>query len=369
MDLDLDGQNLVEGDNYGVTASGLFNRLLALRLNIHDTWGGVAASHWILASGAPLYDEWSVVDSSMTGIPGCNSFNNYNCDWRIYMAANRAFISGNSLDNEDTGGSHVIRSERMTKGIISNNYIARAGIIQHAIKLHNWKWDGSSGGNAVPGTYSEQVEISDNKIIGGANAWTVAIEPQNDGSDERVRTIIFERNFLTTGTGTQIGVNSSASDATYRNNIINTGSVADHHTGILIQARGAEPTPNGAYVYNNTFYGTSTGDFVAVLVGSSSNVVIKNNLGYAPLSVSGSGNVVSMVDGVGEAGASVSNNSTDSQIKNTNPLFTSGTPLSPADFKPTVGSYTINAGVAVPVYSDFFGTAQSTTFSLGAIIP
>ena len=369
MDLDMDGQNIQEGSNYAVVSGSLFNNLLMLRLDIHGTWGGVGANHWILNPGQPIYDGWAVVDSKMTGIKGCTYLNHYNCDWRIYIAGQRLFIQGNSLDNEDDGGSHVIRSEFMKKGIINNNYIARAGIIQNTIKIHSWKWDVSSGGNSTLHTFSEQIVISDNKIVGGINPWTVALEAQNGASDERLRDVIFERNWLTAGTATQIGVNSSATNATFRNNIITIGSPADHHVGLLIGLDGIGAVPDHVDVYNNTIHSTLAGDFNGVMVGNASNVTIKNNLGYAPLSTVPNPTGVTMVylNGNGASGLVASNNSTDFQIKNTAPAWLSATPTTPADYRTTGGSYAIGTGIGVPVFTDFFLQSRSSNV-LGAAL-
>ena len=363
MDLDLNGQNIQEEYNVGIDAAGMFNEMLALRMTIRGTWRGIAASHWALAPGKAIYDGWSIADSTMTGIVGCTYVGKYDCDWRIYIAGKRHAIQGNSLDNENTGGSHVIRSEYMAKGVIENNNIARAGIIQHAIKLHAWAWGGGAGGNSTPNTYTEQVIIADNKIVGGVNPWTVAIEPQNDQKDERVRDVIVERNWFTTGSGTQIGVNSSASNSSFRNNIFQIGSSAANHTGILVTRRGVEAIPNNVAVYNNTFYSSTGGDFVAVQVGTATGVTIKNNLGSAPSSTS-----PLMVSGIGAGAAAKSNNSSDSQVQSVSPGWVVSSPINPVDFALTGGSYASGAGTAVPVYSDFTMAVRSSN-DLGALKP
>lgn len=363
MDIDLDGQNLKEGYNKGIDAAGQFDQLLALRLNIRGVWRGIAASHWSLPAGRAIFDGWAIVDSTITGIVGCNSLGNYNCDWRIYLSGVRHAMQGNSLDNEDTGGSHVIRNEYLNKALIQNNYIARAGVGQHAIKLHAWKWAGGSGGNSVAGVYTQNVVISDNWIVGGINPWTVSIGPQNNVSDERVRDVIFERNYITAGTGTQIGVESSASRSTYRNNIVNLGSISDHHTGFWLSRRGVEPMPDDLNVFNNTLFSNMAGDFKGFDVVDATNVTIKNNLGYAPLSQY----TIQMISGVGAGGLIVSNNTTDVQLKNTDPGWSNSTPSNPVDFKLNSNSYAAGSGATLPVFSDFFGLQRSAN-DLGAAI-
>ena len=211
MDFEIDGSSVRDQGVSGVGANGGFNQFLALRLNIHDIWRGVAAGPSILDwwnnyghPGHTIFDQWAVVDSTMNAIPGCNSPGNYNCDWRVYLAAKHSTVQGNYLDNQDTGGSHVLRSEYTGKGVFSNNTLARAGDFQLAIKLHAGAW--ATAGVANPGgvgTYSEQVVIADNKIIGGINPWTISLGPQDEAQDERVRDIIVERNWFTAGSATQ----------------------------------------------------------------------------------------------------------------------------------------------------------------------
>ena len=351
VDLDIDGQGVIQEGNAGVIAGGRFNQLLILRADIRRTYRGVLGNHEVLAVGQPDFDGWTIADSTMTGIPNCNSPAVYICDWRIYITGRRISIQGNSLDNEDTGGSHVLRSPHMTNSVISNNLLARAGSFQHALKLHSWAWTGGYGGNSTPGTYSEKVLISDNKIVGGTNGWTVVVTPQDDTKDERIRDVLIERNWLTAGSNTQVGIYSSASSTTIRNNIIDAGVASSGNTGVLLAPRGVEPPPNLVNVFNNTFLSQSTiRDLRAVELGVATNIVIKNNLAYAPSSPNGS----TMVFGTGSGGLVQSNNSTSVQIKTISPSWNSPTPVVPSDFKLATGSYAIGAGTSVPVFSDFF---------------
>ena len=368
MDLDFDGRSTIQESNIGIDSGGGINQVLILRMNMRNMYRGVSAGPWILNalnSGTPkhsIFEEWAVVDSTMSGIPGCNGPNRYICDWRVYLAGKKHSIQGNLLDNQDTGGSHVIRSEYMAKGVISNNDIARAGEFQMAIKLHAWGWQ--SGGVADPGavgTYSEQVIISDNKIIGGVNPWTISLGPQNDTSDERVRDVIVERNWFTAGSGTQLHMHINSSETTIRNNICDlTGAV--YHTCIAVVQWGT--TPDNVRIYNNTFYSRSSGDFYGVTIDNvSSHVSVINNLGSAPNTT----DTPVMITGTGTSG-SQSNNSTNAQLKSTAPGWATSPPSVPADFKLTTGSYALGAAGSVPVipvYSDFF-LQRRLTNDLGA---
>jgi hypothetical protein len=73
-------------------------------------------------------------------------------------------------------------------------------------------------------------------------------------------------------------------------------------------------------------------------------MMAKNNLGYAPLSSSRG-----MVSGT----ATIQSNTTDAGIL-VSPVFAGATPAVPADFVLGAASPAVNAGTAVPVFSDFF---------------
>lgn len=355
MDFELDGSSVINSDVSGVGAFGGFNQLLVLRLNIHDIYRGVAAGpdilDWWNNNGQPghtIFDEWSVVDSTMTGIPGCNSPGNYNCDWRVYQAAKHSTVQGNYLDNQDTGGSHVLRSEYTAKGVFSNNTLARAGDFQLAIKLHakDWTTPGVTNPGGV-GTYSEQVVIADNKIIGGINPWTLSLGPQDEINDERVRDVIVERNWFVAGKASQLHMHINSFETTIRNNICDLTGAA-YHTCVSVDQWGITPAPSNVRVYNNTLYSGASGDFIGVEIGTAFNTTVQNNLAYAPLATD-----YVMISGTGSE-LIQSNNSTNAQLKSTAPGWVSTTPVIPADFKLTSGSYALGAGTLVPVLSDFF---------------
>lgn len=268
MDFEFDGSSVLDQMVTGIGSWGGFDQLLVLRVNMHDIWRGVGAGLDLLNywnnNGAPvahtIFDQWAVVDSYITALPGCNSPGNYNCDWRIYLAGRRSTIQGNFLDNQDTGGSHVVRSEFMGKGAISNNTLARAGDFQLAIKLHSTIWGRAGVSDPTgAGVYSEQVVIADNRIIGGINPWTISLGPQDEISDERVRNIIVERNWFTAGSASQLHMHINSSETTIRNNICDLTGAA-YHTFVSVDRWGVTPAPADVRIYNNTFFSGSTGD-------------------------------------------------------------------------------------------------------------
>jgi hypothetical protein len=151
--------------------------------------------------------------------------------------------------------------------------------------------------------------------------------------------------------------------ATIRNNIMDMTSA--HGKGsVVVRPPFTAPPPADIHVYNNTFYCGSGGDyFVGVTVDPAAvNTKVVNNLGWAPgargpLLISGTG-----------TGLVASNNSSDAQVEGVSPSFTAATPMAPADFAPTVGSYAIGAATAVPVWSDFFRAPRSASGDLGAVL-
>ncbi len=198
--------------------------------------------------------------------------------------------------------------------------------------------------------------ISDNKFVGGYGGWPVAIGPQDTIHDERGLDIILERNWHVAGPATQWHQMIWFSNVTTRNNIIDM-SGTQAHGGIQVAQRASLQVPaDNVRVYNNTFYSPDTdNDFVAIqLHPAVTNVVVKNNLGFAP----NDSNRV-MISGTGSALAPLvqSNNSTDVRI---NPLFV-GPLTSASGFKPMDGSYATRAGAVTQVFSDFLGIPRSTT--------
>ena len=369
MDIDLNGVS--SGTNtVGINADGGFNQLLALRLNIRNTAVGIAGGpdtlDWYNTHNQPghtMFDEWSIVDSTITSVAGCGA----GCAWRIFLSGTRTNIQGNYLDNMGTGGSHTLRSGYTSKGVISNNYIARPGSYQHALKLHGPSWVGGVPSLATlvtPATaYTEQVVIADNEIIGADDPWIVSIGPMDGLTDQRVRNIIVERNWNIAGAATQIAFESSAVDATFRNNICDMTGAAGQCVGV--GQRGVEPVPNNVHVYNNTFYSGSATILRGVNIGTATNTVVINNLVSAPLAPSP---VVILNTGTGLV------ESNDLVVSSP---FVVATPVAPADFslKP-LPNPARNAGLATaPVFSDslvftlpnFLQPSTSPRANIGAV--
>lgn len=352
MNIEFDGQN--RANSYGISAGGGFSQITIFGVNIHDVFSGIQFSPSILnywnSNGSPghvIWDQIAVVNSTTTHAIGAGG------GYCTYISGSRLSILGNTMDDSIVA-THVLRIPYMNKGVIGHNLISRPAPIYHALKLHGPGF--SSSGVTGGGRYSEQIVISDNTFLGGAigSTWTVAIEAQNATEDERIRNVVFERNWTRAGLGTTIGVIVKGSEITFRNNIFdNTGGATGGGTGINLNGSfGIAPPIDQVRIYNNTFYRTAlTGDYTGVgLSGSPTNVTIRNNLVSAP----GVPIAPALFGGSGGSGFVQSNNTVNNSAA---ALFVNSSPNVPAGFKLLSTSPAKDVGMnSVPVFSDFFLT-------------
>jgi hypothetical protein len=153
---------------------------------------------------------------------------------------------------------------------------------------------------------------------------------------------------------------------TVRNNLVDSTVASAFASGIILRGNGG-PRPDDVAVYNNSFYNGATSSFDTAIVNvlvPYTNVVVRNNLGYAPNNTSAA---TAPFTGTFGAGFDASNNSTGAQIRGTNP-FTTNPPTQPSHWQPTSG-YAVDGGFPVPVFSDFFAAPRSGTYDLGAVNP
>jgi hypothetical protein len=225
--------------------------------------------------------------------------------------------------------------------VVSNNTLSNAGSGYHVLKLH-----------AFGVTYSQFNVVSDNKLNAGtAPNWVASIGPQNSTTNENVRDLIFERNWIVGGANTTNAIETSAAFSTFRNNIIDSTIGGGN---ISLGRRGIENVPQNDAFYNNTIY-HGAGAITGISISAGTNHVAKNNLVYSP----SGGNAVS---GSGYTGSN--NTSTVSAT----PLFTGLAPITPAGARPTGSSYAIGTGTMVPVWYDFFGTSELPIRDIGAVM-
>ena len=369
MDIEMDGQDRFTA---GVGGDGGIDQALLLRLNIHNVDNGVLMSHSILDyhnnNGHPghlMWDQFAMVDCRVNTIHGGVPAAGY---VGAYVSANRYTFMGNDMDSAN-GGGHVTRTPYIGRGVVSNNYYANSKADKHLWQMHapGQTNTGVCGG----GLYTEKVVVSDNTFSAGAAVWGVFVGPQNTGVDERLRNIIFERNYFVAGAGTTsaMSIRGPLSAFTIRNNIVNMSvSGTSGVTGFETGDGGVGPVTTDINYLHNTVYSAGTGEFRAVTVGTTqTNITVKNNLGYAP-----NASTAALLVGSGASGLSSSNNSSNSQTKSTPPSFssipTTATQLSSSDFKVTGGSYAIDAGAyAFGVFRDFQDVVRTLPADIGAI--
>jgi hypothetical protein len=376
-DVKLDASSRPADGLRGIAASGGIDQLTLLRMTTDTMRLSIEFSEYVLDGlnnnataalhGHHEWDQLSVVDMTVLNMPP--TLVGTQLPYGVYLGAERLFFAGNSIDGHGTaspGVSHNARFTYLAKAAISNNTFMRPGPSEHCIKLHSQVWGdtGVAGSKGLGQGYTRWVHIADNKFVSAYGGWPVAIGyPSSDPAEFRGKDIILERNWQIAGPA--VGgrfQNLWWPDTTSRSNIFDLSGGGPDRIGIYVGRRGPTQTPpERVNIYNNTFFSATPGSgFVAVSVGADArNVVVRNNLAYAPLD-----SLRTMIAGTGDNSAPVlaSNNSADLRR---DPLF-AGPPSSASGFKLTSKSYAVRSGMTVPVYSDFDGAITPATPDLGS---
>lgn len=336
MDLDLPGTG-VGASAVGFDVSYQTVNALLLRLSAPNWRVGLGWGDWtpILATphdGAAMV-ECEVAASEVNG---------------VYVGGRRIAIMGNDI--HDMATSHVLRVWQAHKGVISNNRLWNPGATRHALKLH-----GGAVGDGRPET--RFVTVSDNLIRG--KTWSVAIGPQDSGSDERVSHVVFERNQFFGEASVQVDLEIWARQVLVRNNVFDATGVSNYYAAISAVRRGVEPAPQDVRVFNNTVVrGDSGAEFTVLQVASdSANVTVRNNLASAPLA-----STRTMVAGSRGPGFAEDHN-----LLSSTPGFTD---VAGGDYSLLAGSPAVDAGVALSeVRTDHLGNARprGAGYDLGAL--
>jgi PKD repeat protein len=342
MDLDLSGAAGTSGFSF----SGTGDDVLIYRVDMKDFGTGIGSGASVLNywndngyPGHTLHDGLAIVETTIDHAQGGGGNNG------MYLCGQRLMILGTSITDCDEV-EHTVRTPWLEKAVLSNSYFGVSASAKHQLKLHAPGWDSAGLGYHH---YSEQIIVSDNTFQGGANPWSVTPGPQNSGSDERVRDLIFERNLFRSGSGTQVSLVNWARDVTIRNNVFDLDA---GDRAISIGVRGVEPPSADVSVLNNTFY--STGSSTAVGIASvASNTTVRNNL----LTPSGT-----MITGTGSGLIA------DHNLTTASPRFVSTTPFERADFALQDDSPAVDFGTPVPVFRDLFRAErpQGDAYDVGA---
>lgn len=181
-----------------------------------------------------------------------------------YVGSERLMILGSIFRNASE--SHVLRVWQCYKGIIAHNQISGSSINsstgRHALKFH-----GPTESQIATTEWSHlnkrtQFSIISDNVFGTSGPWPVMVAPQDNGSDERLSHIIFERNqyFSDFGTSSSLSLQPSVifsfigQNITIRNNIIDASSNGTYFTGITVSKTNATPSPDQIEIYHNTIY-------------------------------------------------------------------------------------------------------------------
>jgi hypothetical protein len=375
MDLEFDGMSRAGAG--GIGGSGGIDQLTLLRLSLHDMQGAIGIQNGTLnfhnANGNPghtMFDQMTIADSAilrMIGGPGGGGTG-------AFLSAKRLAVMGNVIDVANVAGGgpeHALRITHIDKGVIGNNTLARAGSTKHALKLHNQGYTDAT--SMTFGLFTQFVQISDNKFVGGevGSPWTAEIAPQNSSFDERIRDIVLERNWFVAGSGTGVGMVIAAAEISYRNNICDmTGTDPASFTScVLILDEGTSvasvpqhPIPTAIRIQNNTVFRGDIGRVRAVSLQVGSNITIQNNLVSGP---NAGGNATLLLNPGGVAAPIVEDHNVIDNLTN---LFTNPAPTTPAHFSLNPGNVTArNQGTVVPIHSDFFMAGRpSGAYDIGA---
>jgi hypothetical protein len=265
----------------------------------------------------------------------------------VYIGGCRVSLLGNTIERNT--GSHLLRSWKMAKGLISHNVLRNPGGGRLSLKLHAFNRLNSAW---LPGDDTEYVVVSDNDFQGATAVAALGPESERTEYDERLRHIIFERNIVRSTSETQIATQFCGEDMVIRNNLYLGDGGTPWWTPIRVWTTAANPTSTNIRVFNNTAYrGESASEFRYFLVQASNDVEIRNNLGSVPGT-----SAKTLLDGT----ATLSNN-----LLLDNPLF-----------NPAVGDFTlqstspaVDAGATVPTVAEDFAHAprpQGQAYDVGA---
>ncbi len=270
MDLDLNGMS--DANSWGVYCYGGGPNLTLYRLSIANCGNGISApTSQLEAHQIPAMNGLTVYECSVTDAVGGSGKN------LVGITAARLVILGSEI-LRSINAEHVMRLFWVQGGVLSNCRLADAPQPRHLLKLHAPGWNTAGVGFHQ---YTEKMVISDNLFEGtGGTQLPVDVGPTNSSLDERLRQIVFERNYITVGPAVVRCSDFSVSELSVRWNIYNMGAVGG---AIATRAKGVEPPPSNCWVQQNTCLSTySGGPIVESLNAGATNIYVYNNLGAGP---------------------------------------------------------------------------------------
>lgn len=280
-------------------------------------------------------------------------------------------VMGSSIDNTVNIG-HSIRTQCANKNIIAHNYLNGAGVEGRRLLAIR--------GHLYP-EITEYTLISDNQFGSETErGGSVQVMAQTTGFDERHRNVIIEKNLFSGSAAYPSKLLLDPGTGFVMRNNITLHAASDSAGQMFIDLShvntAGSTTPSDCWVVNNSMYSNFVGNlsFYASweqALPSPHDIHVVNNLVYAPNS---------LLDAFGNGQAAVttlvnvpplveSNNTTDVQLKTTNPQWISGLPTNVNGFLLSGSSYAKDAGTVLDcVREDFFGTLRTGTMDIGAVV-
>lgn len=368
VDLDVDGQNDRTRQGFSGTG-GAISKLTMLRVDFHDI--GTAISIAIDEVSA-FPDSVFIVDSSMRNIVGGGGGEG------IFASASRFAVIGNHLDNTLLA-EHLLRIQNADRAVISHNTFERSPSIKEMMSLRSlctapcasaaYRPDLGLTGSAA---WTKKVLISNN-LFNTSSYTGIHLTPDGEHANKTTENVIIENNLFrnVSGGGSAVSL-SRTNKVTVRNNIVNLGTFSSAFNAGGVPDAGA----SDIFIYNNSIFSSVSGEGVFGLLTDDllTNVVMRNNVLYAPNSNTGS-KVAGGPGGVVSTTVITSNNTTNGAqiVAAPGPLFinSSGSFSAPSDFSIPTTSYAATGGVAVSPKSDFYNCVDvnAARNRIGALVP
>lgn len=344
MDLILDYNGSTQQGAISISGNSTKQSLLFYNLSFNAWESGIGVD----GNAATQPDGIFILKNTMTAINGNPYF---------IWAGHFAFMDNSTLNSGTNSGfpMNELRVEGITDSWIANNsFSGDTGTSGSTITIRSYNTNGRT-------PTAEKIVVADNVIATGPNF--NSIDVQLSQSDVLLPTnIIVERNWITTtSTGSGLDLHP-ASYVTARNNLYDCSGGTPTSGGFRVRFGNSLNGSNLSF-YNNSLYCSSSGsNFVAFLLENNPSIVnIINNAAYfpsatSPVFYSATGSPTSITR---------TNNSSDSQVKNTTPGWTLP-PNTIAKWKASGGSYAVGGGTSVPVWSDCLLAAEPSPYDIGA---
>lgn len=234
------------------------------------------------------------------------------------FASSENFMLIDTRINDTTAAEHCFRSTYMNKGFINGSEFINPAVNKNALTLRPPLWAGGTIIGVPANTYSQYITVSDNKIASNT-PYIAHIGPQSSASDERIRRVIFEKNYVyALGTSASTGLALSSFECTSRNNVYNLTGGSVYCNGVFVIGD-TQFTADANESWNDTVYSSSVHtevDGFGTSTGVSTNNKLKCMLQYTP-----SATTAALIGATAIASTTGTNNSTNANAKTLNPLF------------------------------------------------